>query len=266
MKKHTFLVTCFGEDRTIQLNGLIRNLLSFNLDIRIILVTDSNRYQSLLNAYSEESFGDYIISEPYWKDHPRYGVRNSNYWKARVLTQWEVFFDEKPPRSVCALDDDMRIVDADFFNGFELAERFGICLPQNPRIYACLNAHTEDCSPDDVNQIKQFRTLPALNISPMFFSYYDNFYGNGRRAVKLLNKYMSILRDKCCRGTLAMNKAMIKTGVQPLILPEQWCVGRQNAEHLKDYHFMYRQKRHNVKPLCLHWGQPEVREVFKNGK
>jgi len=233
-------ITCFG-DRRKQFEALYRNIRQFT-GLPVGVVCDRPE------LYSHVADATFPV-ETYWRGSPRFGVRNSNYYKARVAV--DTGFD-----SVCCLDDDMRIVHKDFVQGFALAKKFGVCVPLNPRLYTKHNAQGEDATDRDRRDVAKYGYLPACNLSPMFAC------AHHRCTTRLLKAFMEELKEHPCRGTLAFAKASWETGITPLYLPEQWCVGRQNAAHIKNYKYRYREKDYPVEPIMLHWGQPEVREVF----
>lgn len=241
--KRGIVVVSFGDRDSIVL-PTIDNVRLFS-DLPIKLYTDRVR-----NIKEDRVTQVYIKTEELkWTDNPRWGVRNCNLWSARAALD---AFD-----SCCVLNDDMRIVNRGYVDGFALAERFGVCVPMNPRIYVKYNAMGADASdndfmcPDDGPEY-----APACNVSPMFVC-----RGHGR-AVNLLHAYRAELQT-CMRGTLAFWKASWKTGITPVYLPEQWCVCASNARYIRDYEKTLQGKTYNVEPLMLHWGQQGVRDIFK---
>jgi hypothetical protein len=151
----------------------------------------------------------------------------------------------------------MRIVSKGFIDGFLMAEKFGCCVPTNPRIYVKYNAMGADTSEKDYKpEMDGPEYAPSCNMSPMFFS------ANIPTARELLITYEKELMT-CMRGTLAFWKASWKTGVTPLYLPEQWCVCASNAKYIRDYKKILQGKIYSIEPIILHWGQAEVREIFK---
>lgn len=244
--KRAIIITSFGGDRSERVRGLVANLANRISSLPdLVLLTDQPAFYQNIEGVAIVEVGTG------WTGHKRYGVRNSNFYKAPKVRGVEC-------DSYCCLDDDMRVVDGEaFMQGFVLAEKFGICLPINPRLYVKWNARGEDV-PEDVRALVDcYGYMTACNMSPLFFTY------RNVKARALLRGYRDILTGpRCCRGTLAMSIASWETGVTPHYLPEQWCVDRDNAEFWKHYSFRYRGKKYPVGPICLHWGQPEVRKVF----
>lgn len=234
------VITCFG-DRSENLLSLYRNIKEYSsLPIYIYCDKKYPGYEKL-----EASFK---LVEPKWENNERWGVRNSNY--AKALAGLELDFD-----SLLILDDDMRILSSGFKDGFVLAERFGMCLPLNPRIYIKHNAYNiVDVDQKDIEEIEKLPLFaPACNLSPLYVS------SRNKNCVELLKVFMKELENKVCRGTLAIWKAIWKTGITPLYLPEQWCVCGSNAHHLKNY---TNATVGRISPIFAHWGHPKVQKEF----
>lgn len=247
-----FVVTAFG-DRHREANDIFDNIRQWSV--------------LPIEWWTDDAMGDYVTDHDFglahridhddlrWQGHKRYGVRMSNWAKAEAVIQ----NDDRA--TLCILDDDMKIVDSGFLDGFALAEIFGVCLPQNPRTYVKHNGVCEDTTPADrVGIAARCGCMPAINMSPCFVA-----ANTGIHAVQsdlLYTEYQNILVGQTMRGTHAMAHAMVSTGIAPMILPEQWCVGRNNAAYLRDYGYKFKGKRYPIKPLCLHWGQPGVRKAF----
>jgi hypothetical protein len=185
-----------------------------------------------------------------WLDSPRWGVRNCNVLSAQTAMD---LFD-----SCCVLNDDMRVVHKDAIpDGIAMAERFGTAVPINPRIYVRLNAMGTDAGNHDYcPRADGPGNAPACNVSPLFVCRHHN------NAKALISQYLQEL-ETCMRGTLAFWKASWHSGVSPVYLPEQWCVCGSSAKHIRDYKKPLQGRTIPVEPMMLHWGQQEVRDVFK---
>jgi hypothetical protein len=230
---------------------LINNLRKYT-DIPIILYTDEepNRSDVMTRRFEQ--------SDLKWHNHLRWGVRNCN-----VLSAMAAMEEGKDGSCCLILNDDMRVVSNAFLDGFHLAERFGVCVPLNPRIYVKYNAMGADTLESDFvpGDLHGPAHAPACNMSPMF--YCCGSKGCHSRAYLLLSAYSFELK-KCMRGTLAFWKASWQMGVTPLYLPEQWCVGASNAKYFRDYKKRLKGEMVSVEPIMLHWGQAEVRKVFQD--
>ena len=153
---------------------------------------------------------------------------------------------------ILCLNDDMKIVSPNFLEGFALAERFGVCVPMNPRIYVKYNAMGAD-APADPPGTPLYGT--ACNVSPMFVS-------RARPGVRVFMEAYVRQLETCQRGTLAFWLASWETGFCPLYLPEQWCLCASNAEYFRGYKKTLQGREYQIEPIMLHWGQAGVREVF----
>jgi len=241
--KRAVIVASFG-DRDRQIHETITNLMEY-CDLPIHLVTDRTR----------QAPRDRVVQrvlqpgELRWREHRRWGVRNANIWLARAALEATDY------SSVMCLNDDMRIVHHGFLDGFALAEKFGVCVPSNPRIYVRYNAMGADATDADLERaMRTAPYAPACNVSPLFASQLP-------AARTLLQAYLDEL-ETCMRGTLAIWFASWRTGITPVYLPEFWCVCEGNARHIRDYRKRLRGKTHDIPPMMLHVGQKGVREVF----
>lgn len=210
------------------------------------LIQSLRRYGLPVRLYTDEDRGldaETVVLAPkdiLWKGHPRQWVRMTNLVLAKAGGDFDV---------TCCLNDDMRIVH-DFMDGLDLAERFGMAVPLNPRIYVKYNAMGADGG-----EFVGPAHAPACNVSPMFAA---RVHPAGRL---LLEAYVAELQTTM-RGTLALWNASWKTGVTPVYLPETWCVCGDYAEHLRDYTIQLNGERVRVPPIMLHEGHEKVREVF----
>jgi hypothetical protein len=240
--RRAIIVASFG-DRDAYLTPLLKNIRMYT-NLPVQLITDKRRDLD----FTSQCVLD--ISQFEWRDHPRWGVRNTNLWLAKAAL-WEEY------DSVCCLNDDMRIVNKDFIDGFGLAEKFGVCVPINPRIYVKYNAMGTDASNEDRQETDKGPIYgPACNMSPMFACRLHD------HARQLLEAYIEELHN-CMRGTLAFWLASYRTAITPLYLPEQWCVCGSSAKFIRDYKKTLQGRTYPIEPMMLHWGQAEVREVFK---
>lgn len=251
MKRHAFLISAFG-NRNEQVSRLINNIRQY-CDYDIYVITTENSHIRFPQSEPSEFKGKVVMEyvDRIWpKGSRREGIRNSNYYK--VLYALDFGYN-----SVCLLDDDMLIVHKGFFEGFELAERFGAAVPINPRIYVGYNAMGADVTPDDlIDCMESPYYAPACNFSPFF-------YCNAKTSANLFMKELkNQLRNNVCRGTLAMWKASWQTGFTPILLPEQWCVCGSNAEHIRDYTKVLQGKNVRIPAMCLHLGHDAVRAAF----
>ena len=185
----------------------------------------------------------------------REGVRNSNLFKIREALEDCTY---RGFESALLLDDDMLIVNKNFVDGFWLAEKFGAALPLNPRTFQLYNLMGADVSDKDYADLEDAPLFaPAHNFSPMFVSL------KNPRALYWLTVTGQELRDKTCRGTLAIWKTMLRTGFTPVNLPMQWCVCGAEADYYKNYMQRLRGRDMPIPPIMLHLGHEETRRVFR---
>jgi hypothetical protein len=234
-------IASFG-NRDAQISSLVDNIRQYS-DLPILLLTDRQRQVMVEQQVIPKE-------ELLWRDSPRWPVRNCNLWLAKAAMDTRFNW--------CCLNDDMKIVHPSWIEGFDLAEKFNICVPTNPRIFVKYNMLGADTTIADWQRAEDTTIHgPACNMSPMFV------FPNKLFAQVLLGAYIAELH-KCMRGTLAFWLASWKTGITPLYLPEQWCVGASNAKYIRDYKKVLQGKPCRIEPIMLHWGQNQVREVFKD--
>jgi hypothetical protein len=239
------VVICSFGDRDFYLKTLLKSLRKYPAVGDIWLVTDESK--------GIEGVLEHVLrpDEIMWKEHPRWPIRNTNLFLAK-FSLWEVY------ESVCCLNDDMYICSKGFLDGFCMAEKFGVCVPTNPRVYVKYNAMGADTTAEDRRETDKGPIYaPACNVSPMFVCRLHS------HAKLLIEAYIDELRS-CMRGTLAFWLASWRTGITPLYLPEQWCVCASNASHIKNYKKRLQEVMYSIEPIVLHWGQSGVREVFKD--
>jgi len=241
--KRAIIICSFG-DRKCYLDMLFKSLRQYPYIGDVWLITDVPRELMGVNIHLLRP------DQLEWKDHLRWPIRNTNLWLAKA-SLWEQY------ESVCCLNDDMYICNRGYMDGFALAEKFGVCVPMNPRVYVKYNAMGADTIEEDRKETDKGPIYgPACNMSPMFVCRLHD------HAKFLIETYIEELHN-CMRGTLAFWLASYRTGVTPLYLPEQWCVCESNATYIKNYKKPLLGRTHSIEPMMLHLGQKKVREVFK---
>jgi hypothetical protein len=171
---------------------------------------DVSQYRECWPEADIRVYGDGDVPHIPQFDGPREGWRMNDYYKVRLM------LDSGADIAMC-FDGDMRIVDMEAARTLPLlAERFGLCLPINPR-YTVLR---DICDGADVPKEVLFDGVygPGVNCSPIAVSL------NRAGSVTLAEEYCKTLLDTPMRGPLAWQKSMWLTGIAPLILPPQWCV------------------------------------------
>lgn len=159
-----------------------------------------------------------VVAPPYPRTDARYGNRSNDLYKAIGLL-------ESKADVAIAVDSDMVIV-ADAVRVLPLlAERFGLCVPMNPRYTVKKDTDIGADSDQSVDETRGYGH--AFNMSPLAFATGDP------RGRPLLEAYCTEMRERPVRGPLALWRAVWATGFFPCLLPPQWCVcgGSQNDGH-----------------------------------
>jgi hypothetical protein len=160
-----------------------------------------------IEVYSGKDLPDVPQLDP---THPRYGWRMNDYWKVRKM------LDSGADVAMC-FDGDMRIVNQEAARTLPLlAERFGICLPLNPR-YTVQRDFTDGA---DVTGCMDQSTWygPSLSCSPIVINLRHPL------GLELGETYCQQILRTPIRGPIAWHWAMWNSGLSPLVLPPQWCV------------------------------------------
>ena len=155
-------------------------------------------------------FGDADTPRILQFEGPRYGWRMNDYWSIRQAL-------DSGADVVIAFDGDMRIVDRTAARTLPaLAQRFGICLPMNPRYL--VGVDTNVGADSDRLCDETLGCGPSVNCSPVAISL------NSGPGEILAEMYCQEILARPVRGPLVWWRAMYATGISPLILPPQWCV------------------------------------------
>lgn len=170
--------------------------------------------------------------------HPRYGWRMNDYWKVRKM------LDSCADVAMC-FDGDMRIVDREGARTLPLlAEKFGICLPLNPRYTAKVDfevgADVTGCAD---------QTLwhgPSVNCSPIAISLGQSAFA--RMAQHTAEQYCDQMLSHPVRGPVAWWRAMCQSRFTGLMLPPQWCVCERHIGIGNE--------------ICLHEGHESVKRHY----
>lgn len=225
------IITAFG-DRRENVQRLIKNIRQY-VDYQIHIITS---VESDIGSFTRNDNISIRYVERLWPNHWRSGQRNGDYYQMKSVL-------ESKHNSILYLDDDMLIVNKDFVQGFELAEKFGICLPLNPRSFVGVDAAIGTDVPNSERQAK-ISLATAYNCGTMFVD------KRATRAIFFLKQCCKILLQTPMRGPLAVWKAVEYTGVFPYVLPVQWCVCQENVGCSN--------------PIILHYGHKKVREYYSD--
>ena len=183
-----------------------------------------------------ENFSKYCDVEVIWEDlvekkGKRWPIRNSNLLKSRI---WHT-------ETYCIIDDDMRVLDDRFMEGFKLAQAFGFCVPMSPRNFVHVSIDSKPDIPDDMKNSLRYAT--EYNVSPMFINPIHP-------ATRLFFPVWKKQLEKPCRGTTSLWRTAWMTGIHPYTLSPNWCVCHEDIERLD--------------PIMYHVGHKEVREKYES--
>ena len=166
--------------------------------------------------------------------------RNSSYWRLVSLQESEY-------ETTLYLDNDIYIVHPSFFEGFEIAKHFGICMVQNPRMFIKTleeNIGDLDIGADVLNYDKKFlRSMPnymtSYNMGVTFYS---------KKSEPFLRELILEQKTNPSRGQAGLYRTIWKTKTAPYCLPINWLVCKKHC---------------NIdNPLSLHVGHPNVLERY----
>jgi len=240
MRERGIILAEVGE-RGDQIRSLIRNVRTVS-DLPIVIYSD-RPYENLGSNTEVKLLSN--KEKLQWQGHRRYHNRQNDFWK--IIKAPEEF------EQVLILDDDMRIVNEDFAQGFDIAHRFGMCLPINPRTYVGLDVEVGDDVDSKVKDYVKSIGLPYyLTANNMGMIFIDNScYGTD----KLIDTYESIMIHYSCRGPVAMAAAYWLSNMTPYFLPEEWCACGGYTE------FKMRSRK-RIDPIFLHVGHEDVMDWF----
>lgn len=245
MNKQAVLLTAFDGDGEAgrwreAIHSTIRNIAKY-VDLPIYLATDNSKsYQPIDCCIVHEVEG---IS----RGHKRHGFRSSNYWRVKLPLQMK-------HTTFLYLDLDIRIIDPAFIKGFDLAEKFGFCLPTSPRAFACIENTKGIDAIGRQNKQAEFQAIYSHATSYITGVMFMNAsIGN---AGLYMQEYIRLYETEPERAPSIAIKAAINTGIYPYLLPPQWCVTYHNRDSITENTF--------AKPLAVHVSDEGVAEKFKD--
>lgn len=181
-----------------------------------------------INVYDESDCKSmFDRNSPYW------GKYMNDYWKVRKLLESEADV-------AISLDADMKIVSNDVVVLAALTEKFGLCLPANPRLTVRKDTLIGSHSDGKLDETKGLGY--AVNMSPIAF---DTSNSDAR---KVLDTFCRLMLKNPVRGPLNMWRAIWGQGFFPCLLPPQWCVCGEDIG-VDD-------------PIILHIGHEKVRKHY----
>lgn len=151
------------------------------------------------------------VDPPFDRSHPRYGWRAHDYYQIFGLLN-------STADVAVAMDSDMEIVSSKFGFLTELAKRFGLTVPINPRMLLGIDGGIGVDSTYEPSEDPSGGVSIAYNLTPIAFS------TDHQAARRTLEDYAARLAANPGRGAVHLSAACLATGFQPHVLPYQWCV------------------------------------------
>jgi hypothetical protein len=236
--KAAILYVLVGDRDINHLNESIASVRKYRNDIDIIVLSDIDYVKIAHENITLHKFTRR-------KHDKREENRNSSEWRLRGLLGLCDTYD-----CICYLDNDVYIVDKGFFSGFEIAQKYGLCMPFNPRNFFKSENQKGDLEIGaDVHlfDIENTRELPkyttALNMGVMFYNCHDVM------AKRFLTLVLGEQLKEQSRGQAALARSLQKTSYHPYTLAQQFLACREI-----DY------------PLAIHAGNPKMYEMWKGRK
>lgn len=174
-----------------------------------------------------------------WPGHPREHYRNSDYYRIKAMLDLDYDL-------CCYLDLDMRIVAAeDFMQGFDLAERFGLCVPINPRSFVGIDS----VFGGDPSGNPPTTKATAYNASPLFLNM------NRLQMQRFCRFYVDAIRLSPARGPAVLAETVCATRTVPYVLSQEWCM----CEPIERYAL----KTYRIWPIVVHAHTPEMKQFYE---
>jgi hypothetical protein len=176
----------------------------------------------------------------------RYGNRSNDYYKVLGLLESDCDI-------AISLDSDMFIVNDEVKTLLPLTSKFGMCIPENPRLQVRFDGLKGADGNYSLDEDPTRGNGMITNMSPISFA------TSNKRARTLLEEYCNQIKINPARGPLCMWRAIWQTGINPYILPFQWCVcggdnsGTRSCVGINDV-------------IMLHTGHDEVSNYYLSKK
>lgn len=215
-------------DKFNRLDPTLSTMQKYFPQINLVMYTDFD--MKVKNAIIKKVKPIYNIKEK------RYGNRCNDYYKVLGLLESEADI------AIC-MDSDMLIYSKDIEALIALTKKFGICIPANPRMIVKIDGIKGADSDYKIGEDETLGNGFAYNMSPI------SLCTKNERARQLLKAYCKEMEDHVVRGPLAMWRAVWKTGINPYLLPFQWCVCREHIDIKNE--------------IILHVGHEDVRRHYE---
>jgi hypothetical protein len=235
-KTYGFVYVLVGNRDCNHLESSIKSVRLFDPDAPIRVYCEKAE-EAWVNSIGGECGVETIVFERD-KHDTREENRNSSYMRLLACK-------ESPWDITCYLDNDIYVVHDSFWGGFKIAEKFGMCMVENPRLFikdAIMGKGDLDIGADVNDYDKKFLedmpyNMTALNMGIMFFS-------KTARDKKFLNALIEEQKTNPSRGQAGLYRTIWKTGISPYALTRNWLVCKSDAG--------------KIAPITLHAGHPEV--------
>ena len=212
-------------------------------DFPILIWADTDNLINILQNWIQENNINNITFKKFdrikYPNSNREENRNSSLFRLKALK--ESTFD-----NTLYLDNDIAVVNKIFFEGFDIANDFGITMVENPRqfIKSPFGIGDLDKGKDVVQYDKDFtKNMPncmmGLNMGVMFYN---------KKSELFLNELIWEQENNPSRGQAGLYRTIWKTKQFPYALPFQWLVCK---EHIKINN-----------PIALHIGHDNIFKWF----
>jgi len=225
-----------GERDVAHFHTSLRLLRHFKPDLPVVVYHDIPKERLGIMSHDVE-FKKYTrISYPHREEN-----RNSSLWRLMALKKST--FD-----TTLYIDNDVYVVHEGFFEGFKIAEHYGICMVQNERAFiktfegdmgdADIGEDVLDYDKQFINEMPSYMT--AMNMGVIFnhFSKWSWF----------LDAMIEEQKDHPSRGQAGLYRTIWKTKKMPYCLPMNWLACGAVADIKR--------------PLSLHVGHVPAMERF----
>lgn len=243
------IVTAFGEDRTHKIIRFLAQPYIYSLNAEIYLLHDKTGVDTSLvtSTLSGAHFKLLFMKvDTEWVNHPRYGYRNSDYWRIKFMRNT---FGSSP-HIYLYMDDDLFIINKEFFECVRVALNFGVCLPENPRSFQYIDASKGIDSNTDVSFLPY---APSLN--SCFICVCKNLT---EKLESFLYEYLRSFEHCPERAPNVLLKAAYNSRFVPVMLPEQYAVFGLSLPGV-----IHKYKTKGIPILCLHMSDVDVVNVWR---
>lgn len=186
------------------------------MTVEIIFAEFNGKFQpDFINV--RKYFPDAQISVFTEKDCDNKFDKRSPYWGYHMNDLWKVAMLLRSKADIAiSLDADMKIVSNNVNILPMLTKKFGMCLPASSR--GLVKVDTEIGSHSDKVLDETLGMGQVMNMTPIALDTQND------RMRFLLETYCKLMVANPVRGPLNMWRAVWKTGINPYLLPHQWCV------------------------------------------